>query len=146
MSTGPAEGIAHFISQASPPFAIIGGTADWAIYVGKMIDKPDRQICCYDIAGQPPNPKFLLDYPVVQIVIRGAPQDYAAVRLMAQNVQDVLLGQFPRAYNSDSWDAITVLSPLHLMGVDENDRPSFSTNFRAIIEPAASPYTNRVPL
>lgn len=145
---GPAEGVAQLLSTSTPPVGSLGGptTVDWRIGIGKMLDKPDRQICCYDVSGQNPNPKWLLDYPAVNIIVRGAPQDYRAANQKATDCIDVLLGQFPRIVNGDSWDAITVISSSSHVGNDANDRPMFSMNVQIILEPAASALTHRLPL
>lgn len=115
--------------------------------VGKMIDKPDQQVGIYDAPGQAPDPRWLLDYAAVQVIVRAGPQGYPVAFSKMRDVYDILLGIFPPVNaNGDRIDGITVLSTPSLIGYDANDRPKISANFRLIIEPAASAFTNRLPL
>lgn len=122
-------------------------TNAWKLLVGRMIDQPDTQIGFFDAPGQAPDPKWLLDYPAVQVIVRGAPQGYEVAAQKMRDVYDVLLGADPRQNANGDWvDAITVLSTPVGMGYDKQDRPEVSGNFRMIIRPVASQYTNREPL
>lgn len=139
-----ATGVAQILADAG--LGVIASSTGWRIGVGAFIDKPDTQIICYDVGGSPSNPKWLLDYPAVQIMFRGAPQGYAAVAQKADDATDVLLGQFPRTVNGDLWDSVTMLSSSSFVGNDQNARPQFSMTMRLIVEPAPSALTNRLPL
>lgn len=112
-----------------------------------MIDLPHQQIGFYDAPGQAPDPRWLLDYPAVQVIVRGSPQGYRAAFQKMRDVYDVLLGVNPSVNaNGDAVDAITVLATPALIGYDDNDRPSISGNFRLIVRPVPSQFTNREPL
>lgn len=145
VSKSPAELIKDLIPDA------VGSSSDpanaWRIVVGKMIDLPHQQIGFFDAPGQAPDPKWLLDYPAVQVIVRGSPQGYQAAMSKMRDVYDVLLGADPRMNVNGDWvDAITVLSTPTLLSYDKQDRPEISGNFRMIVRPVASQFTNREPL
>ena len=134
-----------------------GGTGDWRLWVGKMPTSPDRAICIYDSGGLAPNPRYLLDYPSVQIKVRGGQSDYAVAGAKIAEVRDRLLGRTSYdAYNDsgvqivvnpDRIVAINAIGDIAFMGWDDAARPEFVCNLTLIIEPspATSP-TNRDPL
>ncbi len=116
----------------------------WRLMVGKMIDEPSQQIGFYDTPGQSPDPKWLLDYPSVQVIVRGPAGGYKPAWDKMREVYDVLLGADPRQNANGDWvDAITVLANPSISGYDVRDRPTISGNFRLIVRPAASTLTHR---
>ena len=146
MANSPAEHLMAIIIAAAIPGVAIGGTT-WRLAAGRLTDSPDTQICLYDSPGEHPSSKWLLDYPYCQVLVRGAPDGYSDARQMVSNIYDVLLGAFPRAMgNGDNIDAITVVGTPSFIGSDIKNRPTISTNYRIILEPVASSYTNREPL
>lgn len=146
-TSAPSEGIPVLLGPSGANVGVLApSTSDWLLAVSIMMDKPDAQICSFDVAGQAPNPKWLLDYPCIQVIVRGKPRGYQEAFRKARDVYDVLLGLDPRTINGDRWDAITVLSPPALIGYDSIQRPSISTNYRVILEPAATSLTTREPL
>lgn len=145
VSKAPSEQIASLLPST------IGSLTDetnaWKIGIGKMTDKPDQQIVIYDAPGQRPDPKWLLDYPYIQVMVRGIPQGYQSAIAKMRDVYDFLLGVYPATFgNGDRLDAVTGLTSPSLIGYDVNDRPRISVNLRLIFEPAASQFTNRLPL
>jgi hypothetical protein len=123
-----------------------GGTADWAVYIGRMPDLPVRCICVTDSGGKTPNPRWLLDYPSVQIMVRGLPGDYQAVYTKCQEIKRYFLGFPSQTVNGDKWDRILMPSDPGLVGFDQNDQPKFALNLNLTIEPAAAAGDNRSPL
>jgi hypothetical protein len=125
----------------------LGAAEGWRVGAGRMLDQPDTQITLYDSPGQTPNPLWLLDYPFMQVMVRGAQDGYQAARQKAQDCYDVLLGCQPRIMsNRDRIDAITVVGTPSFIGNDAKNRPMISANYRVIFEPAPSTLTNRLPL
>lgn len=145
IAKSPAELVKDLIPSTIGSFTDV--TNPWRLCVGLMVDTPHQQIGFYDAPGQVPDPKWLLDYPAVQVIVRGQPQGYQAAFQKMRDVYDVLLGADPRVNaNGDSIDAITVLAPPSLTGYDKQQRPEISGNFRLIVRPVASAFTNREPL
>lgn len=124
-----------------------GGSADWAVFIGKQPTSPNRCITLYDAGGLAPNPRWLLDYPQVQIKFRGGPNDYEVVWLKAKEVRDRLLGITSyTASNNDRIVHVNGIGDVAFTGWDDSVRPEFVTNFRMIIEPADDAVTHREPL
>lgn len=122
------------------------GTSGWELHTGQMPRKPDRIISITDTGGLPANPKWLLDFPTVQVMIRGKVGDYIAAYQEGKAVKDILLGLPSQDINDDRWDSITLNGDLGYIGRDENDRPLFTINFALIIEPQSVPNSNRFSL
>ena len=125
---------------------MIAASSGWRIGVGALTSEPDKQIITVDGPGQTPDPKWLLDYPVVQVLVRGDEAGYQEAVGKTRNCFDVLQGIDAQTVNGDRWDGIMAFGNPSYIGSDENQRPMFSANFRIIIEPAASALTHREPL
>jgi hypothetical protein len=145
----PAEALMNILAATSPAIGVVG-TADpakWRLGTGFMTETPDQQIVCYDTPGQAPNPKWLLDYPVIQVMVRALRNGYKDGRAKMRDAYDALLALPPQVLGDGSRiDAITVLSAPSYIGNDQNERPKFSCNFRVIFEPTATSLSNREPL
>ena len=129
---------------ASPALGTFGANTGWSINIGKLVSSPHTAIGIMQSGGLPPNPRYLLDYPSVQIMVRGAANDYQGGLAKAQAVKDRLLGIPSQTLNSDRWVACNMLGDIINLGFDENNCPMFALNFQLIIEPASG--TNRVAL
>ena len=121
-------------------------TSGYTIEIGAMPETPDKVIYIADTGGQAPNPKWLLDFPALQIVVRGAVGTYLATFVEAKAVKDILLGDPSQDLNGDRWVSITMNGDLGFIGRDEDDRPMFSMNFGLIIEPQSVTNSNRLAL
>lgn len=124
---------------------------DWHVYIGKQPTAPDRCITIYDSGGKPNNPRWLLDFPSIQIRVRGGQNDYLLVSNKALEVRNRLLGR--ESYNDpggsgDRIVAINAIGDLSFVGWEEGTvRPEFVINLALIIEPSpATTPTNRDPL
>jgi len=122
-------------------------SSGWAIHVGKIPANPgavDTAIGIIQSGGLAPNPKWLVDYPSIQVMVRGAMGGYVSARAKAQAIKDALLGIPSQDSNGDRLVQINMLGDIASIGFDESNRPLFSINFRLIIEPATG--TNRSSL
>lgn len=140
----PCDGIKSLLVTAS--VGASGGSNDWAIYIGRMPDQPDNCICIYPSSGGAPNPKWLLDYPGIQVIVRGDEGNYDAARQKAQDVKDVLTGLPSQTITSDRWVGIWMVGDIQPVNWDPKKRWMFSLNFRLIIEPASNSLTHRSAL
>ncbi len=118
----------------------------WKTEIGAMPDKPNKLININDTGGLTPNPKWLLDYPNIQVLVRGETNGYLGTFREAKAVKDILLGAPSQDLNSDRWVSITQNGDLMFIGRDESDRPVFSINFALIIEPQSVANSNRLAL
>ncbi len=121
-------------------------TSGWQLETGAMPPKPDKIIMLTDTVGVAPNPRYLLDFPTAQIMVRGEVGEYLAARDECQAVKDLLLGLASQDIGGDRMVSITQNGDLGSIGRDENDRPLFVLNIAMIIEPATTSETNRVVL
>lgn len=136
--SSPAELISTFLTS------ITGGVTGWDLKIGKMVTTPNQIVALFDSGGQNPSPRWLLDYPTFQARIRGEKSDYAGAYTKARAVKDALLGVDSQDIGSERLVNIICMGDIGFMGYDENDRPEFVVNFRAIIEPSSG--THRDPL
>jgi len=111
--------------------------ADWILKVGKVTSEPDRVVVMYDTPGRSPNPKWAVDFPSIQALVRGKPNDYGATWIKAREVRDKLLGVDSVDVGSDRWVSITCPGDVGFIGYDDSERPRFTVNFSLIIEPSA---------
>ncbi len=112
------------------------GTLGTNLFLSRMPETPDACICIYE--GEGGLPEFtmgntILDNPAIQIIVRGTREDYVTTRDKAQTIR-LLLSQLA----NQTLSGVTVLrvSPIGSvlpMGLDKNDRPMVSTNYRAIV-------------
>ncbi len=119
----------------------------WQIEIGKLPESPDQVIAIMNSTGKAPNPKWAIDYPSVQAIIRGKSNNgYTDAKSKAQDIKDVLLGLPSGEVNGDIIVAVNMIGDIASMGFDTSDRPLFSVNFSLIVEPAISELSNRTAL
>ncbi len=121
-----------------------GGAADWAIYIGAMPDKPDAAIGIFNTGGSAPNPQWLIDFPSIQVRIRGNEGSYEDAYTKCIAIKSILLGLPSQDINGDRWVSVSGIGDITELGRDQNKRPEFSVNFALIIEPATG--AHRDPL
>ncbi len=141
--------MAEFLAseEAKKLLATHVGVSGWQIEIGAMPATPDRIIMISDTGGLDPNPKWLLDFPTIQIMIRGIVSGYLVTAREAKAVKDIILGvaSFTTA-EGDRWVSANMNGDLGFIGRDENMRPMFSVNFALIIEPQVVSNSNRLAL
>lgn len=145
MARSPAKFLLDKLASISG-FGTIGSASGWRLGVGVLLDSPDTQLVLVDSPGEHPDPKWLLEYPYVQILLRGAKDGYIVAMQKMQDAYDILLGIPPYNITEGRIDGITGVGTPSFIGSDVLNRPLFSANFRLIFEPAASSLTNRAPL
>lgn len=121
-------------------------SSGWGIFIGKMPDRPDTCIVIAHSGGLPADPKWLLDYPNVQVRVRGAKGNYRDAKAKAQEIKDLLLGISSENHAAGRWVAINLLSDVAFLGYDTNERAEFTINFAMITHPTAPAVTNRTAL
>lgn len=129
--SSPAE-----VAGAQLGSLVVGGSTGWVLKVGKTVAEPDQVIVMYDTGGQAPNPKWAVDFPTIQAMVRGKPNDYGTAWAKAREVRDALLGLDSVTIGSDRWVSVTCPGDVGFVGYDDSQRPMLSVNFRLIIEPS----------
>ena len=123
------------------------GSSGWQLEISQLPDTPDRVIMISDTGGLEPNPKWLLDFPTVQVMVRGEANGYLDAFREAKAVKDILLGidSFTSA-DGDRWVSLTQNGDLAFIGRDDGMRPLFSINIAIILEPQLVANSNRLAL
>lgn len=122
------------------------GVSGWQIEIGAQPDSPNKLISISDTGGAVPNPKWLLDYPSMQVQVRGEINGYLDTYREAKAVKDLLLGVDSQDINGDRWVSVLMSGDMAFIGRDESERPLWSMNFSLIIEPQSVPNSNRFAL
>ena len=128
------------------PNTIVGGSTGWILKVGKLVDSPDQVAVFYDTGGQNPNPRWLVDFSMVMVQVRGTANNYGSTYTKIRQVRDALLGLDSQDVGSDRLVSIICMGDIGFLSYDDAQRPLFSVNFRVIIEPATDSITQREPL
>lgn len=127
---------------------VAGGTsiAPFSVFVGQPPDTPDALILINATGGPAPENRLLLNYPSVQVVVRGSRSGYIAASNKIREVTNKLVGAVPGNLSGDFYRGCTQLSDIAYLGQDDNTRPMFSANFRFYVEPAEVTGGHRVPI
>lgn len=122
-------------------------SSGWQVEIGSMPKDPDRIIMITDTIGLDANPKFLLDFPTCQVMVRGNTNGYLDTFREIKAVKDLLLGVYSYdTANGDRMVSITQNGDIGFIGRDENMRPLWTSNYALIIEPQTVANSNRIAL
>jgi hypothetical protein len=111
---------------------------DWYINIGNMLTSPVCQVSVRRTGGKAPNPKWNIDYPSVQVRVRGSANDYLGAAQKARDIKDRLLGLPSQDVNGDRWTAVNMIGDITPMPDDKNGNPEWVLNFALIIEPSVT--------
>ena len=143
--TDPSEGVKDILEAQS--VGTPGPGTGWRLFISKEPDLPDTVVTIYNTGSwRAPDPKWLLDFPSVQVRIRGAVNGYQAAYTKAQEVKDRLLGLVPQTLNGDFWRSVVIQGDLTFLQYDQKERPVFVLNFALYIEAAPSAQSTRLAL
>lgn len=117
-----------------------GATSGWGIYIGNMPDAPEKVILVNATGGRDPMPQWLVNYPSVQVFVRGAKSGYQEARDKISACRDALLGYTGGTLGGDTYRSINQMGEIAYLGQDENTRPTFSANFWSVVLPASGTY------
>lgn len=99
------------------------------LFVARMPDTPDQCVVLYDSGGFAP---YSNDYqrPTVQIRTRGAQGGYQTIYDLTKAIWDELHELANQTINLTRYIAIYAVDEPFSLGLDDNNRPLFSMNFR----------------
>lgn len=112
------------------------------MYINKEPADPIECLTIYDTGGDPSNPKYILDYPTIQIRSRAA--DYDTCFQNIQECFEFLNGRPSETVNTTRFTGIMATTGLLSLGQDSNQKYLYTTNFRLFVENATSGH--RLPL
>lgn len=142
--TSPAEDAKDLLVAGG--VGIFNATTGWSIRINKEEPSPDTHITIYDSGGLTPNPRWLLDYPSLQVRVRGNASDPQGARNKAKEIKDALLGLESQTVNGNRWVSVLGIGDIQHLGFDEKGRILYTVNFSLILEPAQTGNENRIPL
>lgn len=142
----PSEGIKDILVEDGIGVFASESSSVWAIRISRMKDKPNKMICIYDTLGYPPEPGLDINYPGIQIVVRGEPDGYRDTWAKCARIRDSLLGRPSETRNGDVWASVTMSSDIVWLGYDDNERPTFSMNFLLILHQGDLTNSHREPV
>jgi len=105
----------------------------FSIYIGKEPAIPDNTVTLYDTAGEAPNPKWLLDFPRLQVRVRA--KAYEAAYNQCEAVKSRLLGLPSQDLGGIRYIGVYIVMDTAFLMVDENQRFIFTTTYRITREP-----------
>lgn len=130
------------------PANTLDGSSGWKRYIGNLPGSPDKVAAFMDSGGMNPHPSLLLDFPSVQVLVRGPKDSYGEAYAKARVIRDALLGITSQDVVSEAAThrlvSVTLVGDLNSIGNDTVDRPMISINFRTIWEPPSG--ANRTEL
>ena len=131
--TTPAEGLKAICAAVT---GLFGGSTGWVATVGGF-STTGKEISFLDSGGRSSEVKVAIDYPNVQVMIRGtkAAGGYSEAYQKAKEVHAALVGiETPNA----SWTYLTscvARGDIIWLGRDDEARPRFSLNLQLITQP-----------
>jgi hypothetical protein len=132
--------IATRLASTGVALAKLPGSTDtntWTVYKSLMPDKPDRAVVVVETGGSAPYGRFAMTEPAFQVRLRGSPINestsaYADARLRIEQIKNNLHGMTPTTLSPAYYAAVWAEQEPFSLGLDENQRPEFSVNFRAL--------------
>ena len=127
------DDVATFLQSASV------GTVGATIFKGQAPAAPDAVVTLYEYGGAPPEhvggqTAIAVEYPRIQVTVRGEPNDYAAPRALAETAYRALAAASNRLLGTTFYGALSPLQAPFLLRKDENDRVIVAFNIEIMKE------------
>jgi hypothetical protein len=109
------------------------------IFLGIIPDKPDLCVALYEFSSLSPmetlgNMNETLERPGVQVLVRGARNDYPTARAKIVEVRDVLTNITDETILGVRFLRVSADSSINAIGVDANERPKFTLTLSVVME------------
>lgn len=132
----PEVSVKDILEEAN--VGVFAAPSGWSLNIGRLPVTPETAIACVVTGGQSPWPHLLLNFPSIQVLVRGAKNGYMTAQSKAREVVDTLLGiPVTTTAGGDKITGITQIGDVSFVGYDASDCPMFSCNFSLIMEPQA---------
>lgn len=131
--TDPADIVKDILVAAG--VGTLAADSGWCIDVGAEADSPDTFITIAESGGEDPNPRWLLNFPSISVVVRGAPNGYPAMYAKAVDVVNALLGYPSTDFGDTRLVSLRQIGGITFLGFDQEKKPRVSTNWSLITEP-----------
>lgn len=123
----PSVDIANLLE--SEGLGVFGGISGWCIYIGTEPSKPDTTVTLYDTTGAEPDYAAAIEYPAIQVRVRGSPYGYPAAYERAKDVRDLLIATNGVMLGGATYSA-WIMGDVAYLATDESQRPIFVANYR----------------
>lgn len=109
------------------------------IIVASMPESPDNIVAVYEHSGQSPDftmgaGGIVFDYPMIQIISRGAPDIYQTPRAIADEIRNLLAAVTEVVVSGVNFMRIEPVGNLNHLGQDAKRRNLISANFKCQIQ------------
>jgi hypothetical protein len=111
-----------------------------------MVETPSTQIAVQDAGGFQPNPKWLLDQPSVQILVRANSFDYLGAYQKALEIKNTLLGADSQTVSGTEYVGILMEGDILFAEYDHSERPILAMVFTMWREPSSTVSSNRTAI
>jgi hypothetical protein len=111
------------------------GVFGTSIFIGKEPMSPSETITLYAYGGESPVPNLRLDYPNVQIRVRGAVNGYVAAEQVMQNIKNALTRLGRETINTNLYVGFWQKGDTIFLKHDEKERPIFVSNWKIAVQP-----------
>lgn len=125
----PAEAVRELLTTP--------GTLSYDMNVGQFPTTPDKAILINATGGRAPYPHLALNFPSVQVMVRGKPSGYTEARTEIGKICDILLGMGNITANGDMYRSCNQVGDVIYLGQDDRGRAIFAANFWFIVEPSS---------
>ena len=115
------------------------GTLGTNLFLGKMPATPDYCVTIYEYEGMAPlenmgSTPYSIDMPRIQVVVRGARDDYPTARDGLQAIRVVLASITDTTISGTRVLRVMSLGSILPLGLDDKDRPRLAANFQVHVE------------
>lgn len=109
------------------------------LFIGLMPDQPDLCAALYEYAGAGPlevlrSNTATLERPSIQVMCRGARNDYPTARALIEAIRDTLTDITDETISGLRFLRVNQISGINALGTDDNDRPRFTLSLQAVVE------------
>lgn len=120
---------------------LVEGSTQWAIKVNEMPSAPDQIVMIRDTGGPPSEVKVAIDYPTIQILVRGKDggENYAIAYDKAKEIWNAIVAIPSRPAAYEKLTSVTPRGHIVPIGTSDNNRPTLSMNFQLITWDEATP-------
>lgn len=117
------------------------GTVGTNVFIGKQPATPDYCVTLYEYEGMAPlehfgSAPYSVDKPRIQVMVRGAQNDYPAARDGLQAIRVLLAGITDTTISGVRILRVASVGSLIPLGLDTQDRPQLTANFQCYVERA----------
>jgi hypothetical protein len=127
----PTDGITAILVAANvgviPPAA-----GDWPIYEGQFPSEVDQCIMVREFGGRSSEVRIAIDYPSVQILVRGTERGYVTSRAKIEDIFLALQGIPSAPAEYPELTSAVAVGGRTFAGYDEKGRPQWTVNFNLI--------------